>query len=240
MAIMNELSYHGHVILFFMSLTSVNINQCTSSAKFFANFFARKRAYAGSSAFLLQFEEVGYPITLNACGGIWWQCFIGTNMQRLVSSAQRLQFWPERQKAWESAQEGWGPSIAGSFGRGRYPIAKNTCRAIRCYSTMQFPYVYMPWERFPSRQRTIAHVKNGPNLLGNTQLGGATPCRLFTRPGPLPSTTCFRRWATSSLSSTSILTKTSENDLMSGFPRKRRNFLTWYPQIAWEMGKMCS
>ena len=29
-----------------------------------------------------------------------------------------------------------------------------------------------------------AHVKNGPKLLENTQLGGATSSRLFTRPGP--------------------------------------------------------
>ena len=36
---------------------------------------------------------------------------------------------------------------------------------------------------------------------------------------------CFRRWATCSLSGTSILTKTSENGLMSGLPRKMRNFL---------------
>ena len=36
--------------------------------------------------------------------------------------------------------------------------------------------------------------------------------------------TCFRRWATRSLSGTSILTKTSENGLMSGLPRKMRNF----------------
>jgi len=36
--------------------------------------------------------------------------------------------------------------------------------------------------------------------------------------------TCFRRWATRSLSSTSILMKTSENGLMSDLPRKMRNF----------------
>ena len=36
--------------------------------------------------------------------------------------------------------------------------------------------------------------------------------------------TCFRRWATRSLSGASILTKTSENGLMSGLPRKMRNF----------------
>ena len=36
-----------------------------------------------------------------------------------------------------------------------------------------FPYVYVPWERFAPRQSTIAHVKNGLKLLGDTQLGGA-------------------------------------------------------------------
>ena len=29
-------------------------------------------------------------------------------------------------------------SIAGSFGRGRYPIAKNACRAIGCFSSSHF------------------------------------------------------------------------------------------------------
>ena len=36
--------------------------------------------------------------------------------------------------------------------------------------------------------------------------------------------TCFRRWIMRSLSGTSILTKTSENGLMSGLSRKMRNF----------------
>ena len=33
---------------------------------------------------------------------------------------------------------GWGLSIAGSFGRGRYPIAKNACQAIECFSSSHF------------------------------------------------------------------------------------------------------
>jgi len=37
-------------------------------------------------------------------------------------------------------------------------------------------------------------------------------------------TICFRRWATRSLSGTSILTKTSKNGLMSDLPRMMRNF----------------
>jgi len=36
---------------------------------------------------------------------------------------------------------------------------------------------------FPPRQRTIAHVNNGPKLLGDTQLGSATSSHLLTRPG---------------------------------------------------------
>ena len=42
------------------------------------------------------------------------------------------------QEAWKSAQEGWGLSIAGSFERGRYSIAKNACRTIGCFSSSHF------------------------------------------------------------------------------------------------------
>ena len=64
--------------------------------------------------------------------------FIGNNMQRLVSPVQWRQFWSQRQEAFKSAQEGWELSIASSFGRGQYPIAKNVCRAIRCFSSSHF------------------------------------------------------------------------------------------------------
>ena len=79
-------------------------------------------------------------------GGLWRQCFIGNNVQRLVSPIQWRQFWPEWQEAWKSAQEGWGLSIAGSFGRGWYPIAKNACRAIGCFSSSHFHAA--TWGRF--------------------------------------------------------------------------------------------
>jgi len=39
----------------------------------------------GSSAFLFQFEEIGCRIASNTCGGLWRQCLIGNNVQRLVS-----------------------------------------------------------------------------------------------------------------------------------------------------------
>ena len=67
-------------------------------------------------------------------------------MQRLVSPIQWRQFWPEWQEAWKSG-EGWGMSIAGSFGRGRYPIAKNACRAIGCFSSSHF-HAAMLWGKF--------------------------------------------------------------------------------------------
>lgn len=51
-------------------------------------------------------------------------------------------------------------------------------------------------------------------LLGETQMGSATPSRLFTKPGPF-------RLAEQQL----IVRKTSEIGLMSHLSRKRRNFL---------------
>ena len=68
---------------------------------------------------------------------------------RLVLSVQRRQFWPEWQEAWKSDQEGWGPSIADSFGRGRYPIARNACRAIGCDSTSHFRATTFHGQGFP-------------------------------------------------------------------------------------------
>ena len=64
---------------------------------------------------------------------------------------------------------------------------------------------------FLQRQRTIAHVNNGPKL-GDT--GKCYPIPLTHQTWHLLTITCFRRWATRSLSGTSILTKTSENGLM--------------------------
>jgi len=72
--------------------------------------------------------------------------FIGNNVQRLVSPVQWRQFWPEWQEAWKSVQEGWGLSIADSFGRGRYPIAKNVCRGIGYFLSSHFHAA--TWGRF--------------------------------------------------------------------------------------------
>ena len=65
------------------------------------------------------------------------------------------------------------------------------------------------------------HDNNGPNYLEilNWEV---LPHPAYS-PDLAPSITCFRRWATRSLSGTSILTKTSENGL-SGLPRKMGNF----------------
>jgi len=35
----------------------------------------KKKAYAGSFAFLFQFEEIGCRIASNACGGLWQHNF---------------------------------------------------------------------------------------------------------------------------------------------------------------------
>ena len=70
-----------------------------------SSFLLKKKAYAGSFAFLFQFEEIGCRIASNACGGLWRQCFIGNNVQRLVSPVQWRQFWPEWQEAWKSTKK---------------------------------------------------------------------------------------------------------------------------------------
>jgi len=74
-------------------------------------------------------------------------------------------------------------------------------------------------------QRTIAHINNVQNL--ETLNWEMLPHPAYS-PDLAPSDyhlfSMHRRWATRSLSDTSILTKTSENDLMSGLPRKMRNF----------------
>jgi len=57
-----------------------------------------------------------------------------------------------------------------------------------------------------------------------TLTGKCYPIPLTHQTWHLLTITCFRRWDTRSLSGTSILTKTSENGLMSGLPRKMRNF----------------
>jgi len=57
---------------------------------------------------------------------------------------------------------------------------------------------------------------------GGKSIGKCYPIPLTHQTWHLLTITCFRRWA--SLSGTSILTETSKNDLMSGLPRKIRNF----------------
>ena len=69
---------------------------------------------------------------------------------------------------------------------------------------------------------TTTHINNGPKLLGHST--GKCPIPLTHQTWHLLTITCFRRWATRSLSGTSILTKTSENGLISGLLRKMRNF----------------
>jgi len=89
---------------------------------------------------------------------------------------------------------------------------------------------------FPLRQRTIAHVNNGPKLLGDTQLGSATPSRLFTRFGTFWLSSVFvdgprARWAA---------LRFLHPKMTSWMVCLERwgIFLAWYTQIARKMGKM--
>ncbi|GFU28705.1 hypothetical protein TNCV_468911 [Trichonephila clavipes] len=57
----------------------------------------------------------------------------------------------------------------------------------------------------------------------------------------LPITTYLHHWDTYWLTSASLLTKTSNLGLMTGWPQRPIIFfLVWYSQIARKMGEMCS
>jgi len=89
-------------------------------------------------------------------------------------------------------------------------------------------------EKRPHRKRHDKLIFLHDNAPSHTSMVNKTTWRHSTgKCYPIPLThqtwhlltiTCFRRWATCSLSGTSILAKTSENGLMSGLPRKMRNF----------------
>ena len=77
---------------------------------------------------------------------------------------------------------------------------------------------------FPPRQRTIAHVNNGSKLFGDTQVGSyATPSHLFTRPGTFWLSSVFVDGPHACWAALRFLRR-SKNGLMSGLPRKMRNF----------------
>ena len=118
--------------------------------------FLLKKSICGKLCFSVSIWRNRLP---NRIECLWRrQCFIGNNVQRLVSPIQRRQFWPEWQKAWKSAQEGWGLSIADSFGRGRYPIAKNACRAIGCFSSSHFHAATCLGEGSKDQKRSGCHM----------------------------------------------------------------------------------
>ena len=77
----------AHNTLFFMCLTSVNINQCTSSAISYNNIhfsfvimssFLLKKKKHMREALLFYFNLKKSTAESNACRGLWRQCFIGT------------------------------------------------------------------------------------------------------------------------------------------------------------------
>ena len=141
-------SYSRHTTHFFLfvghlsTLTGAHHQQFHTTTYIFSfvimSSFLLKKSICGKLCFSVSIWRIGCRIASNTCEGLWRQYFIGNNVQRLVSPVLWQQFWPEWKEAWKSAQEGWELSIAGSFGRGRYPIAKNACRAIGCFSSSHF------------------------------------------------------------------------------------------------------
>ena len=105
MALVSVQSYPGHTTHFFLcvwhlsTLTSAYQQFHTTTYIFsfvIISSFLLKKAYAGSFAFLFQFEEIGCRIASNACGGLWPQCFIGNNVQRFAGSMTTILIWVTR------------------------------------------------------------------------------------------------------------------------------------------------
>jgi len=103
-----------------------------------SSFLLKKKAYAGSFAFLFQFKEINCRIASNACGGLWRQCFIGNkcrdwfrrfNDDNFDLSDKKRENRPRKVKDCQLQ------TLLVLAGRGRYPIAKNVCRAIGCFSS---------------------------------------------------------------------------------------------------------
>lgn len=87
----------------------------------------------------------------------------------------------------------------------------------------------------------ITHVNNGPKVLGGTQLGGPTPCCLFTRAGRFWLPPLFVDGPCAHTEQHFDSYKDVRKWLDEWFASKKKEyFLVWNPQIAKEMGKMGS
>jgi len=51
-----------------------------------SSFLLKKKHVREALLFCFNFEEIGCRIASNACGGLWRQCFIGNNVQRMVAN----------------------------------------------------------------------------------------------------------------------------------------------------------
>lgn len=116
MAFGSILSYHGLTILCSRSCyTILKRSKCISLASFWnkeyfcsgdhVKIYTRRRSFAESLAFLLQFTNTGCQISSFACGGVQQQCFTENNVQELASAIQKWNFLSERPAARKSSQK---------------------------------------------------------------------------------------------------------------------------------------
>ena len=133
-------------------------------------------------------------------------------LHRIVTGDEKWIYFqnPKRKKSWVDPAQLTSSSKSNHFGRKTmlcvwwdqegviyYKLKKSgeTVKAHRYHQQLiKFRAPCSAWKKavlsektwqadFPPRQRTIAHVNNDPKLLGDTQLGNATPSRLLTRLG---------------------------------------------------------
>ena len=116
------------------------------------------------------------------------------------------------------------------------PLPPTTDQIAPCSAWERAELSTKTWQAiFPPQQRTIAHVKNGLKLLEDTQLGGGTPCRLFTRPGPFRIPPVFVHGPRVCWAALRVLRKRQKMAWWVVYLEREGTFLKWYPQIDREI-----
>ena len=235
--------HHVDAIPFFMSLTSVNISAHRQqfhttyifSMVIISSFWPEKHHMREALLFFLNLKKSAAES--NACGSLWWVFYQKQRAEiGFVSSKTAILTWTTR--SMEIDPRRFRTINCSLFWTKTIPSHKKCLLSSWVLLNQALSCVYVLWKRFPP-QRTIAQVKNGPKPLGDTQMGDATPCRLFLRPGPFRLSTLFvdgphARWAPFRFlrwhPKMAWCVVCLERE---GIP------LAWYPIIAQEIEKMC-
>ena len=189
-------------------------------------------------------------------------------LHRIVTGDEKWIYFqnPKRKKSWVDPAQPSTSSRPNCFGRKTmlcvwwdqkgviyYELLKpdETVNAHRLPSTTDQIAPCSAWKKaslsektwqadFPPRQRIIAYVNNSSKLLGDTQLGSATPSRLLTRSGTFWLSPVFVDGPCARCAAFRFLRSRPKMAWWVVCLKRWGFFLTWYTQIARKMGKMYS